>query len=206
MKYIIYAIIAFFTLHIQAQKTNIKTFSSGGISTLVIEGNSIFKIEIETAKTETISILSEVEGENNEQVVLLTELKGQELHVSSGFQPMFVEMNDKLSAHKLISIELKLVIPEHLKLHISSDIASVYLSGNYKYVDAQLINGALSAENFYGDLLVNTLQGNISVSTNWSIVEVSSKHGYIIKEDLNLGNHQINLNSINGNITVSKTE
>ncbi|HLV40185.1 hypothetical protein [Xanthomarina sp.] len=206
MKYLIYVGILFFALQTQAQKTNTKSFSSEGISTLVIDGNSIFKIIVETAKTKTISIHSEVEGENNEHVVLLTEIKDEELHISSSFQPMFVGNNDKLSAHKLISIELKLVIPENLELLVSSDIALVFLSGNYKNVDVQLINGSLNAKSFHGNLLVNTIHGNIDVSTNGAKVEVSSKHGHVVINAIKTGKQQMSLNSINGNITVSKAE
>lgn len=206
MKYLLYSVILFFVLQIQAQKTSTKSFSSQGISTLVIDGNSIFKIVVETAKTKTISIYSEVEGENSEHIVLLTEIKDKQLYVSSRFQPMFIGNNDKLSAHKLISIELKLVIPENLELLISSDIALVFLSGKYKYVDAELVNGSFNAEHFNGGLLVNTIHGDIELQTNWANVKVSSKHGVIKKEDISVGKKQMSLNSINGNITVSKTE
>lgn len=206
MKYIIYISFLFFLCQIQAQKTSTKSFSSKGISTLVIDGNSVFKIVVETAKTKNISIFSEVRGENNQHVVLFTDIKDKKLHISSTFHPMFVANNDKLSAHKLISIELKLIIPENMSLLISSDIALVFLSGNYKYVDAELINGSFNAEKFYGNLLVNTIHGDIKLETNWAQVEVSTKHGSVKKEALKPGEHQISLNSINGNITVKKTE
>ena len=206
MKYIIYIFFLLFVYQIQAQKTSAKSFSSKGVSTLVIDGNSIFKIVVETARTKSISIFSEVTGENNEHVVLFTDIKDKKLHISSAFHPMFVANNDKLSAHKLISIELKLIIPENMKLLISSDIALVFLSGSYKYVDAELINGSFNAEKFYGNLLVNTIHGDIKLQTNWAQVEVSTKHGSIKKEAIKLGKHQISLNSINGNIRVNKIE
>ncbi|WP_233586633.1 DUF4097 family beta strand repeat-containing protein [Formosa maritima] len=206
MKPILSIIIMFYALQIYAQKTTEKTFTSEGISTLVIDGSSVFKIRMETTKTNTISIQSLAEGEHSEQLVLLTEIKNNQLHVSSVYQPLFVADNDKLSAHKLISIELIFLIPEQLDISISSNIASVFLSGNYNHVTIELMNGSFKANNFQGNLLVNTIHGDVEVETNQAIVEASSKHGNVNQEVLIEGNREIILNSINGNITVTKTE
>ncbi|TYA60220.1 hypothetical protein FVF61_00425 [Formosa maritima] len=163
-------------------------------------------MRMETTKTNTISIQSLAEGEHSEQLVLLTEIKNNQLHVSSVYQPLFVADNDKLSAHKLISIELIFLIPEQLDISISSNIASVFLSGNYNHVTIELMNGSFKANNFQGNLLVNTIHGDVEVETNQAIVEASSKHGNVNQEVLIEGNREIILNSINGNITVTKTE
>jgi hypothetical protein len=206
MKHIIYLLFLFFVLQAQAQKTTNKSFSSEGIFALVIEGSSVFKISVETTKEKNIFIQSHVEGENNEQVVLLAEIKNKELFVSSAYQPLYVADDDKLSANKLISIEFKLLIPEYLDVFISSNLASVFMYGNYNQVTTELINGSFHAENFYGNLLVNTIHGDIYLETNKAKVEVSSKHGTVKQDILTQGNKQIVLNSINGNITVTNTE
>lgn len=206
MRHVLYILIFFFGFQIQAQKTTNKSFSSKGISTLVIDGSSVFKMTIEATKTKSISIQSIVEGEHNEQVVLLTEIKNKQLHISSVYQPLFVDNNDKLSAHKLISVEFKIRIPEHLKVFISSNIASVFMSGIFNQVTTELTNGSFNADNFQGNLLVNTIHGDIHLETNQATVEVSSKHGIINQNPLEEGKQQISLNSINGNITVTKTE
>ena len=206
MKHIIFIVFLFFVFQIQAQKITNKSFSSEEISTLIIDGSSIFKISIETAKAKTISIQSFVEGENNEHVVLLAEIKNNQLLVSSAYQPLYVAASDKLSIHKLISIELQITIPENFVVSMSSNIASVFMSGNYKQVTSELLNGSFNAENFYGNLVVNTIHGDIHLATNQAIVEVSSKHGIMSQEILDVGKQQISLNSINGNITVTKTE
>lgn len=206
MRHVLYILILFFGFQIQAQKTTNKSFSSKGISALVIDGSSVFKMTIEATKTKNISIQSIVEGEHNEQVVLLTEIKNKQLYISSVYQPLFVDNNDKLSAHKLISVEFKIRIPEHLKVFVSSNIASVFMSGIFNQVTTELTNGSFNADNFQGNLLVNTIHGDIHLETNQATVEVSSKHGIINQNPLEEGKQQISLNSINGNITVTKTE
>ena len=206
MKQVFYVIVFFLVSQVQAQKATNKSFSSKGISALVIDGNMVFKMHIETAKTQTISIQSLAEGEYSEEVVLITQIKNNMLYISSKFQPLFVGDNDKLSAHKVISVEHKLVIPEQLNLSISSSLASVFLYGNYNQVTTELINGSFLAKNFQGNLLVNTIHGDIKVETNQATAEVSSKHGKVDQAVLGNGNNQIILNSINGNITVTKSE
>jgi hypothetical protein len=208
MKHFLYIFILFFVLQTQtqAQKTTNKSFPSDGISSIIIEGSSVFKISVETTKEKTISIQSHVEGENNEQVVLIAEIKNNQLFVSSAYQPLYVADDDKLSANKLISIEFKLLIPEQLDVLITSNLASVFIYGNYNQVTTELINGSFNAENFQGNLIVNTIHGDINLETNLAKVEVSSKHGTVSHEIITQGNKQIVLNSINGNITVTKTE
>lgn len=207
MKHIISIVFLFFVFQTLAQKITNKSFSSEGVSTLIIDGSTIFKISIETTKTKTISIQSIVEGENNEHVVLLAEIKNYQLLVSSAYQPLYVAANDKLSVHKLISIELQITIPENFVVSMSSNIASVFMSGNYKQVTAELLNGSFNAENFYGNLVVNTIHGDIDLATNNATIEASSKYGIMNKDEFpEQGKHQISLNSINGNITVTKTE
>ena len=206
MKHIIYIGILFFVFHVQAQKTINKSVPSEGISTLVIDGSYVFKISVETTKAKTVSIQSLIEGENYEHVILLAAIKDKQLHVSSKYQPLYVDANDKLSVHKYISIEFKIVVPEHLDVSISSNIASVFMIGSYNQVTTELINGSFNATKFLGNLVVNTIHGDIHLETNQATVEVSSKHGLINEEVITNGKNSISLNSINGNITVSKTE
>ncbi|WP_417857989.1 hypothetical protein [Xanthomarina gelatinilytica] len=206
MKKVLYLILFFLALQAQAQKVTNKSFSSKGVSTLVINGDMVFKMHIETAKTQTISIQSLAEGEHSEEVVLITQIKSNTLYISSIYQPLFVADNDKLSAHKVLSVEYKLVIPEQLNLSISSSIASVFLFGNYNKVTTELMNGSFFAKSFKGDLLVNTIHGDIEVETHQATAEASSKHGKVDQAVLGNGNNQITLNSINGNIRISKSE
>ena len=206
MKHIFLLLIFFFVFQTQAQKITNKFISSEGIRTLIIEGNTVFKISIETTQDKNISIQSYVEGENNEQVILLTDIKNNQLIVSSAYQPLFVAEDDKLSANKLISIEFKIRIPELLNVFITSNIASVFMSGNYNQVTSELLNGSFNTKDFNGNLLVNTIHGDIVIETKFGEVKASSKHGIVEQEALTPGNQQIQLNSINGDVRVTKTE
>lgn len=201
-------IILFFLLSAQVfgQKGMQRILDASNVAIIDISGNTMFKIKISTKAVQTISMDLQVEGENNEQIVLQTRQDNNTLFIGSAYQPLFVKPDDKLAAHKKISIELNLEIPENLTVTISSDIASVFVIGNYKDLTAELLNGHFSAQKFSGNLQVDTLHGNIQLETRAGKLDVNSKKGTVEQTKIPLGANQLSLNSINGNISVTKTQ
>ncbi|MGY0391428.1 hypothetical protein ACW5R3_02560 [Bizionia sp. KMM 8389] len=189
-----------------AQKSMERIIDASTIKTIDVDGDTMFRIKILTKDQKTVSMRLEVEGENNEQVVFESYNRNDTLFIGSAYQPLFVKPDDKLAAHKKISIELTLEIPQDLNVNIQSDIATVYAVGSYKYVVAELLNGHFIAENFNGNLQVDTLQGNIIIGVRAAEMELHSKRGLVKQADIPLGANQIQLNSIYGNITVRKTQ
>ena len=206
MKKLFCIIFLFFTLHVQAQTITQKTYASEGISTININGNAIFKISIESSESNVITIDSKIEGENNEQVVLVSEIKNETLYISAKYQPLFIDSNDKLSAHKVISIELVLNIPVNKSIYVSSDIASVFVKGKYNNATIELINGNCILKDFVGEATVNTIQGDIEVFSNFAEVKAFTKNGALSIEKVSNGNRLLTLYSINGNISVFKSQ
>lgn len=191
---------------IKAQKIIEKEIDASGISTIVVSGNSMFKIDLNTKPINQVHLTLKVEGENNEQIVLKTSRKQDTIFIGSGYQPLFNVPDDKLSAHKKISIELDMIIPENFDVTVKSDIGSVLIKGIYKSIFSELVNGDFKALNFSSNLLVNTIHGNIYIETNKSELSITTKNGSMYQEQLDFGKQQISLNSINGDIRVIKTQ
>ena len=168
--------------------------------------NTVYSINLLTHKSPSIIIEAKVEGENNEHIVISNKRFMQSLYVSSNFQPTFEDANDKLSAHKIISIELDIKVPEQKTIYIKSDIANITGEGSYRKLTLELANGNCRITNFSGNALVNTIGGNIEIHSNFAKINTNSKHGNIITEKLSIGDNTIDLNSINGNITVTKSQ
>jgi len=206
MKYILSIVILFFSFNTLAQNRIQKSFSDTDITTININGNAVFKISVETNTSNTITIDSRIAGENNEHVVLITEIKDNTLFIATKYQPLFTDANDKLSAHKVISIELGLNIPVNKSIYVSSDIATVFVNGQYKEAIIELINGACILKDFIGDATVNTIQGDIDVNTNFTKLDAFTKNGTLTLETLSKGNRLLSLYSINGNIMVIKSQ
>jgi len=193
-------------LHTVAQNSTEKTFSAEGISNIDLNGNSVFKITVQTTKTNTISIRSRVEGENSEQMVLVTTIEDNTLFIATNYQPLFQNENDKLSAHKVVSTELILLIPENMNINMYSDIASIIVKGQYKNALIELINGHCFLQTFSGAATVNSIQADITVKANWTIIDAFTKNGILNTEKIDPGKNVINVHSINGDITILKSQ
>ena len=189
-----------------AQKTIERSIQANQIQTINVDANKSFEIFVESSSTKTITVRVEIEGEYSEQMVLLTETLERELKISTDFQPLFEIPDNKLNAHKVLSIIIRLTVPENLNVIISSDIGSVNITGSYNTLTAQLNHGHFVATNFQGSALVNSIEGNITIASNFASVEISNKNGNVIQEDIVPGPNKLLLNTLNGNITVLKTK
>ena len=189
-----------------AQKTIERQFQASNIEAINLDGTGSFEIYVESANVDVISVKTAVEGEYIDQVILLTNIKNNELNIGTEYQPLFTIPDDKLSAHKVMSIVFHLKLPKGLNVDISSDIGSVVVTGHFGQLTTELNRGHFVAKNFSGLALVNTIDGNIEVETNYAKVSLDTKNGQVSQEKLVLGTNNLSLHSINGNISVTKTK
>ncbi|WP_299777566.1 hypothetical protein [uncultured Formosa sp.] len=189
-----------------AQKRVDKIIDAQNISTLQINGANCFKIHVRALKTSEISIQTKIDGEHSEDMIVIARKSNDTLFISTRFQPLFEADNDKLSAHKLMSIELDIQVPKHINFNIKSDIASVVAEGVFKSAFIELNQGQCNLLSFLGSARVNTINGSIYVETNYATVNAFSRHGVVNLQPLALGKNQLNLKSIQGDISVIKTE
>ena len=166
----------------------------------------MFKISVEAKPTDKIKIHSRAEGENSESIVLVTEVKNNNLYIAAKLQPVFKEANDKLSAHKVISIEVILEIPEKMNILLNSNNTSIIVKGLYKMVTVSSNNGNCFFNVFSGKAKIYTREGNIAMQTNHADITATSKNGYVKKEKIDSGTNQIIIKTINGNVTVTRSQ
>lgn len=183
----------------------VKTLSAENIDVINFNFDKVYKVNLSTHKSASIIVEAKVEGENKEHIVLTNKRFMKSLYVSSNFQPTYKDANDKLSAHKIISIELNIKVPEQKSIYIKSDIANITGEGSYGKLTLELTNGNCKISKFSGNALVNTIEGNIEFQSNFATIKTSSKYGTINSEDLIIGDDTIDLNSINGDISVTKS-
>ena len=206
MKYLLYSVILLFSIEMNAQKVVEKTIDAKNITTVSIEGDNMFNIKITSKPVETITLKAKSEGEYSEDIVVLSTIKQDSLVISSAFQPLYVNYNDKLSAHKIVSIELELTVPEHLNIYGKSNIAAAEVSGIYNTLILELSQGSCALNTFTGNAIINTIEGQITLNTNYAKVEAYTKTGTIIREEITEGKNEIKLNSVNGNISITNTK
>lgn len=203
---VVYIIFLGFSFQLQAQKVIEKSIDAKAINTLIIDGNTIFRINIETLNTNVILAKTRSEGEYGEHNILATKVQNDTLFVSSKLQPFFTDSNNKSTAHKVIATDLDLVIPQHLSIYIKSDIATTNLQGVYNDITIELINGNCILKSYAGNAIINTIHGYIDVQTRDAKIEAFTKNGNITSVNFFQNEFILKLNSINGNIRVTKTE
>lgn len=206
MKNYISIILIFTFFWLNAQKTEEKTITNNAIQYITIEGDAFFKIDVKTTTNKTIKINSRTEGEDALDTIILKEIKNDSLIISSIYKPLVKNYNDKLSVHKVTSIELLLEIPENLNLYFKSKIGSAKIYGRYKTLFLELHQGNANIFNFLGNAIINTFNGDINLETANATVKAKSKTGSVNYNKITSGKNQVQINTINGNINIHKTK
>ena len=172
-----------------AQKRSEQTFDRQDIKTLLINSNAVFKISITAQPVQEISIQTITDGETYESSLLHTKIIDQRLEITTGRTPDFTPFNDKLSAHKVLSIELDITIPQDFNIDIYSTLAEVSLKGRYKELQINLGRGGLIGRDIrFRESVINTISGNVALTTKRADVTASSRNGeVIINSNLNEG-------------------
>ena len=172
-----------------AQKRSEQTFDKQDIKTLSINSNAIFKISITAQPVQEINIQTITDGETYESSLLHTKIIDQRLEITTGRTPDFTPFNDKLSAHKVLSIELGITIPQDFNIDIYSTLAEVSLKGRYKELQINLGRGGLIGRDIrFRESVINTISGNVALTTKRADVTANSRNGeVIINSNLNEG-------------------
>jgi len=190
-----------------AQKIMHKEYDASQVETLIITSNEIFTIEIHTGTTAKIMVETNVEGENYEQVILNTTNDGKVMSLGTSYAPYFEAFNDKLAAHKLIAIDMKITIPENIAVQVNAKIASVDARGSYRNLEVSLENGNFRLTDFEGNATVYTKQGDIIVYASSDVSgDGISKYGRVKNLLGDSGKYHIKAESITGDISLFQTK
>ncbi len=187
-----------------AQRNTQEKIDASNIQSIRIDSDEVFLVTVKTAAVSQISIKTHSEGEYFDNILLRSKVEGGELVLSSEYPEMLTGGYDKLSAHKVFSLEIELEIPKGLELSVTSNIASLIAEGNFKAVYANLKQGYCHLLDFSGAAEINTYKGDILVGTKKGIIEASSRHGNVQVPDFLPGRAPLKLTSIDGNIKVVK--
>jgi len=184
----------------------VKSFSADNIDVINFKFDQVYLIELSATQTQKIQIQAQVEGENSEHIVLTNRKYANALFISSAYQPVYENENDKLSAHKVMSVYLSIKVPEGKKIYLKSDIANVKAKGDFNKLTIELVNGNCAITDFNGNALINTQEGNIDITTNDAEVTAISESGKVSSEELTKGLNEIELHSVNGDIKITKSQ
>ncbi|WP_299152473.1 hypothetical protein [uncultured Christiangramia sp.] len=192
------------SLHVQRDTREI--FNAAGIESIDILTNEVFKITITATNTDRIRLITHSEGEYFNQIRIQTKVDDGNLSIETSYPQELTGGFDKLSAHKVFSLELELEIPKDLEISVDSNIASLITFGSFSQLTANLKDGYCNLREFAGNATINTYEGNIRVETASGLVEAVSRNGKVEIPEHFSGRNPIKLKSIDGNILVLKTK
>ncbi|AXT52183.1 hypothetical protein D1818_15560 [Aquimarina sp. BL5] len=193
------------SISVQSQSIFNKSIDATDLSEVFIFLDDTFQIEITNTSENKIIVNGISEGEYQNNILINATRKEDSLTILDDIQPFSEKHNDKLSAHKVIVVKVKIQIPQHLNVTIKSRIASLKLNAKIKSLFVELNSGDCLLRNFIGNAMINTLEGDITVYTKNATINTKTKSGILSIEKI-FGQHQIELKSITGNISVYKTK
>lgn len=187
-----------------AQIDTSQRIDAAEIKELVILTDEIYKIHIKSVTGDKIILTTHSGGEYYNNIYLEVQRSQNKMLLSSRFSERLQGGYDKLSAHKVFSMEVTLLVPHGLEIYLRSNLASVSASGTFREFKAELQEGSCTLEGFSGNAIVNTYRGNIKVKTSNARVKATSGTGEVmVNHNLN-GSNRIELRSVTGDIKVEE--
>ena len=190
-----------------AQKIVEKQLDASRFERLSISSDIVNTLTINSQETDQIRIVTKVVGENHENVMLTISEDKTTLNVGTSYTPYFTPENDKLSAHKVMSVALEFIVPNFIDLELSTSMGSVNLTGNYRSVEVYLENGNCQLNNFLGDAIIKTHEGDIWVAAQEHVSgRAFSKSGKVLNYLPGSAIYTVVAESLNGDISMLQTK
>lgn len=201
----LHIVIFLFSQFIIGQKVLEKTILNPDKHYIQIDTKNCYLVTLCTSKGKELKVEASIEGEYTKDLAVKIEEDGANILVSADFLPNFVAPNDKLSAHKIISIALKVTMPEYCNVNLFGTNSKVAATGKYKHLKISLANGDCALNSVTETIDVKTQKGTIRVVTKEGIIDAESTYGKVKLSKIPEGNSSYKLFSVEGNIYVNKT-
>ncbi len=206
MKTLCFFLGCFAVVQLQGQKLVKKALVNAETEYIQIDSRFCYQVNLYTSKTEEVIVEASIEGEYAKDLIIAIEEQGINLEISAKFQPNFTNPNDKLSAHKVISIALDVSLPEYKNVFVFGTNSNVSATGTYKKLKVKLSDGRCSLDNVNETVEVTTQKGDILLTIPSGNINAKSIYGKIFSEDIPDGDNQFTLNTIEGEIHLKKTK
>lgn len=196
-----------FTLCIGCAQTLVeKTIVDSHIAFIEIDATNCFDIILETVQDDAMQIEAKIDGEYHNDVLLMVGEEGNTLQVGAGFQPNFIKPNDKLSAHKVVSIALRIRLPQGKSVVLNGTSCNVSAKGTYLNLEVSLNDGQCVLQQISEKVVVRTQSGDISIFSKEAAIQAESKYGIVSENHIPKGDTKYVLKTVTGNIHLNRTE
>ncbi|MGB5654480.1 MAG: hypothetical protein WBM56_11675, partial [Robiginitalea sp.] len=184
------------------QKQVTKTLLNPEINAISIDGALAYEVELITEGSQEVSVEARMEGEYGSDLMVLFKESGTTLFIETRFGPNFKMPNDKLGAHKVISVKLKVTLPEYQNVFLSGASCQINTSGVFRNLDIVFNDGGCDLYHQAENTEVTTGSGPITAYLKSGVVDAQSKYGTVLLEPIPVGSHHLKLYSTRGDISV----
>lgn len=206
MRALLFLMVFFTLVTVHAQKLVRKAFIGPRTETIQIDAQYCYRIDLKTTDSDEVQVYASMEGEYAKDLLISIEQSGTTAMISADFQPLFTNPNDKLSAHKVVSIALEVTVPAYKSVDVFGTNTNLYASGVYRELNVALSDGRCTLENISESVQVTTQKGDIVLSTASGNIVAESVYGNLSKESIPSGDNQFVLKTIEGDIILKKTK
>lgn len=189
-----------------SQKLVKKVITNPDNQYIQIDTKNCYQVNLKTTLSQELVVKASIEGEYLKDLAVNIEESGKEVFVSAGYLPNFIAPNDKLSAHKVISIALDISVPENCNVQVFGTNSNFNAEGAYQLLRVSLSDGHCTLKNVVEKAEVKTQKGNITVIAKNGSISASSTYGIINNYNIPEGYPSYILKSVEGDIQIKKTE
>ncbi len=186
------------------QKRVTKALLNPDISSIHIDGTLVYQVDLETADTSEITVEAQMEGEYRKDLVVGFRESGSTLHVETQFGPEFHFPNDKLGAHKVVSVRMRIVLPHYQNTLLTARSCLVSVSGRYRDLDIVFSDGRCELFHTAENTHVKTASAPIIAHLRSGKVEAASRYGTVDIDPVPAGDHHLTLESTRGDIAIRR--
>ncbi len=191
--------------NLQAQKLVKKSLINSGTSLFQIDTGNCFDLDLATSNTDELVVEAAIEGEYRKDLVIRIMEEGSTVLISAGFQPLFISPNDKLSAHKVVSIALRIRLPEIKEVQVFGTSCNVHIGGFFRSLEVVLDDGRCTLNGVKEKVEVSTQSGDIILNTSEGFISAESRYGKVIKDVIPQHHNTFALRTVTGDISLNKT-
>ena len=190
------------SLPVEAQKRVTKTLLNTRITSIAIDADLCYRIILETVDSNEVTIEARMDGEYQRDLLVLFREDGNTLFIEPEFSPQFRLPNDKLGAHKVVSISMRVQLPRHQNVQLTASSCEVRATGAYRDLGIVFNEGSCHLSHLAENTTVRTGSAPIQVFLTNGVVEATSRYGQVQLDPVPRGDHYLKLTSNHGDISV----
>ncbi len=181
-----------------------KTLNELDLKGITIDMRFIHGLTLSTHRSKDVLLNTQSEGEYQLQYVVVTQYDNHWLTVYPQRAPSFKSYNDKLSAHKVIAMNLEIRVPEYIKVEIEANQGNLNVSGLYRELYIQIDEGSLKMFHIAEQSTIKTKGASVYLNIDSGTVETKSEKGKVVGFIAPNRNHHYDISSQYGPIFLNQ--